>query len=313
LPDLIGREAVRDIKKGDCFFPSDIYGTSATARDFTFTRPFGIPVRYHDFGELCKTSNFDFVEFHLSYQDLDLKIADYVEKNKQMGFAVHCPELFAGDHTLDLCSDDPDYLRRSIDELERTIQVTRDLNSFFPMQNDPVLVVNAGGFTTRRALDVQERKDLYSRLANVLSNVDFDGVNLSIQTMPPFPWHFGGQSFHNLFLDAGEITEFSSATGTSVCLDISHSQLACSHFGWDLTEFCVKVAPWVSHIHLSDAEGVDGEGLQIGDGEIDFTKLAEVFSSSLPGIQFLPEIWQGHKNNGEGFWLALERLEFYKF
>ena len=24
---------------------------------------------------------------------------------------------------------------------------------------------------------------------------------------------------------------------------------------------------------------------------------------------FIPEIWQGHKNNGEGAWLALERLE----
>jgi N-acetylneuraminate synthase len=23
----------------------------------------------------------------------------------------------------------------------------------------------------------------------------------------------------------------------------------------------------------------------------------------------IPEIWQGHKNEGEGFWVALERLE----
>jgi N-acetylneuraminate synthase len=24
---------------------------------------------------------------------------------------------------------------------------------------------------------------------------------------------------------------------------------------------------------------------------------------------FIPEVWQGHKNNGEGFWIALEKLE----
>ena len=28
-----------------------------------------------------------------------------------------------------------------------------------------------------------------------------------------------------------------------------------------------------------------------------------------PKASFIPEIWQGHKNNGEGAWLALERLE----
>ena len=28
-----------------------------------------------------------------------------------------------------------------------------------------------------------------------------------------------------------------------------------------------------------------------------------------PGASFIPEIWQGHKNMGEGFWTALERLE----
>lgn len=26
-------------------------------------------------------------------------------------------------------------------------------------------------------------------------------------------------------------------------------------------------------------------------------------------MSFIPEIWQGHINNGEGFWTALDRLE----
>jgi len=308
LPDLLGKKAKRDMYEGDCFFPSDIDDTSASPRKFSFTRPFGIPVRYHDFESLSEKSNFDFVEFHLSYQDLELKISDFVKKTDEIGFAVHCPELFEGDHILDLCSDDPVYLSKSIAEFERTISVTRKLNSFFPKQNNPVLVLNAGGFTTGHALSVEEREALYTRLKVVLSDINLNGINLAIQTMPPFPWHFGGQSYHNLFMDPDEIVEFSKAMGTSVCLDISHSQLACKQFGWNLHEFCAKTAPWVSHIHLSDSEGVDGEGLQVGDGEIDFTDLASIFSSFLPNIQFLPEIWQGHKNNGEGFWIALDRL-----
>jgi hypothetical protein len=28
-----------------------------------------------------------------------------------------------------------------------------------------------------------------------------------------------------------------------------------------------------------------------------------------PAASFIPEIWQGHKNEGAGFWTALDRLE----
>jgi len=32
-------------------------------------------------------------------------------------------------------------------------------------------------------------------------------------------------------------------------------------------------------------------------------------NETAPNIQFIPEVWQGHKNDGEGFWKALEYLE----
>ena len=63
------------------------------------------------------------------------------------------------------------------------------------------------------------------------------------------------------------------------------------------------------HLHLVDAAGVDGEGLQIGDGEIDFAALAKSLDQLAPKASFIPEIWQGHKNEGEAFWVAMERLE----
>ena len=51
------------------------------------------------------------------------------------------------------------------------------------------------------------------------------------------------------------------------------------------------------------------QGLQIGEGEIDFNKLVCILDDHCPKASFIPEIWQGHKNGGEGFWIALERLE----
>jgi len=38
-------------------------------------------------------------------------------------------------------------------------------------------------------------------------------------------------------------------------------------------------------------------------------KNASILNSGCSKASFIPEIWQGHKNEGEGFWIALERLE----
>ena len=94
-----------------------------------------------------------------------------------------------------------------------------------------------------------------------------------------------------------------------ICLDVSHSMLAANHFGYDFYDYCSALASKCAHLHLGDASGVNGEGLQIGEGEIDFLKLMAIFDEKCPLASFIPEIWQGHKNGGEGFWRALKRLE----
>ena len=39
-----------------------------------------------------------------------------------------------------------------------------------------------------------------------------------------------------------------------------------------------------------DAEGLDGEGVQIGDGEVNFSKLASQLARLAPDAGFIPEI-----------------------
>jgi sugar phosphate isomerase/epimerase len=90
---------------------------------------------------------------------------------------------------------------------------------------------------------------------------------------------------------------------------VSHSQLACNHAGWSMQEFCEKVGPYAAHLHIVDAKGIDGEGLQIGEGTMDFGALASVLDRTCPKASFVPEIWQGHKDGGTGFWFALDKLE----
>ena len=45
-----------------------------------------------------------------------------------------------------------------------------------------------------------------------------------------------------------------------ICHDISHLYMACSNFKWDHKEYAKSIAPDVAHYHIADAIGIDGEG-----------------------------------------------------
>ena len=223
---------------------------------------------------------------------------------------VHSPELFEGDHILDLASEKREYREKSISELNRVCNVTRELNKYFPNTSDPVIVLNAGGFSKNSFIEKNKKGEMYSLVSESLNEIDKSNVKISIQTMPPYPWHFGGQSFHNLFLDPIEIKDFCDGhDDIYVCLDISHTVMACNFYGWNIDDFIKKIGNHVSHIHISDALGVDGEGVAIGKGDVNFPELLKSLDKYTPKISFIPEIWQGHKNEGEGFWEALSFLE----
>jgi N-acetylneuraminate synthase len=309
IDELVGKVAQRDFKAGDFFFETDITPKIAKKNHYVFTRPYGIPARFHDYKALIEGMQIDFIEFHLSYHDLDVKLADHFSRPLDIGFAVHSPELFAGDHILDLATDDATYLAHSLAELKRTVAMADSLRPYFPATQRPALVLNAGGWSTQGFLPVETRAMLYDRVAAALNEIDLSPVQLAIQTMPPFPWHFGGQSYHNLFVDPDEIAAFCERTGHKICLDISHSMMACNYYHWDFSEFLKKVLPHTIHLHVVDAKGVDGEGVQIGQGDVDFAMLRDSMNKYAPGVQFIPEVWQGHKNKGEGFWAGLAFLE----
>lgn len=308
--ELIGRPARRDVRAGDFFYPSDLGEALVQARDYRFRRSWGVPVRYHDVASIRLRTNLDLVEYHLSYKDMEEVVAAHFPQPLPLDYTVHSPEAFAGDHVMDLCAEDPAYRRRSIDELKRVVAVTQALKPHHARAAEKSLIItNVGGFTSDGPLTRDEVQRRYERLAESLAEIDQEGVEIIPQTMPPFPWHFGGQRFHNLFVAPDEIAAFCRATRSRVCLDVSHSKLACTEFKWSFEDFVRTVGPFTAHLHLADAAGVDGEGLQIGEGDIDFATLGRLLDQTAPAASFVPEVWQGHKNDGEGFWIALERLE----
>lgn len=307
--ELIGQRTKRAFNAGDFFFPSDLCVEVVQPRPYSFRRPWGVPVRYHDFKAILEKSNPDFLEFHLSYKDMELDLHQFFDRSYELDLVVHSPDLFPGDHLLNLAAADEDYRKRSVRELQRVIDITRELKPYFKRTTRPLIVASLGGFTKDAPIPVSERTRYYDLIEKSLLELDQEGVELIAQTLPPFPWYFGGQLYLNLFVDPEDTIAFCQRTGLRLCLDISHSKLACNLRKSSFKEFIDRVGPHSAHLHIVDAAGVDSEGLQIGEGDIDWPALAEDLARTAPGAGFIPEIWMGHKNEGEGFWVALERLE----
>jgi sialic acid synthase SpsE/sugar phosphate isomerase/epimerase len=309
MPALIGKRLTRAMAVDDYFFPSDLNEGAAKARRYRFGRPWGVPVRYHDterFLEICQP---DLIEFHLSYNDMERDPAAYLAGTYDLDFVVHAPELFAGSKLMDLATPDESLRRYSLEQTQAVINITRGLKKFFPKTKRPPIVANIGGFTMDEPLPLAQKAERYEIFAASLGELDLDGVELIPQTMAPFPWHFGGQRHQNIFIFPKESAAFCAKHDLRMCVDISHTKLAANHFGFDFAEGLAQLGPHTAHLHFGDAKGLDGEGLQVGEGEIDFDEIGTVLRRHAPEASFIPEIWQGHKNMGEGFWTALERLE----
>ena len=309
MPALIGRKLGRAMAADDYFFPSDLSEGAAKARRYRFDRPWGVPVRYHDAEKFLEVCQPDIIEFHLSYNDMERDPATYLSGTYDLGFVVHAPELFAGSKLMDLATSDEGLRRYSLEQTQAVIDITRGLKRFFPNTKRPPIVANIGGFTMDEPLSSEQKAECYRIFAASLGELDLDGVELIPQTMAPFPWHFGGQRHQNIFIFPEESAAFCATHNLRMCVDISHTKLAANHFGFDFAKGLALLGPHTAHLHFGDARGLDGEGLQVGDGEIDFDEIGAVLRKHAPDASFIPEIWQGHKNMGEGFWTALERLE----
>jgi N-acetylneuraminate synthase len=309
LEQLIGTKLDRDMGAEEFFFKTDLSGGFQQKRNYKFKRPWGIPVRFHDFHSFAQDLNADLYEFHLSYADMDLKLEDFFKEQHAADFVVHAPELFKDSQLMDLATSDEKLRQFSLRETQRVIDITRGLKKYFPKTKKPLIVANVGGFSRDANISEAEKEECYRIFAKSLQELDMEGVELIPQTMAPFPWHFGGQRYQNIFVHADEIVQKCRQLNLRMCLDVSHSFLTANTFHEDFYGFLEKVGPYTAHLHLGDARGVDGEGLQVGEGEIDFPRMGKILNQTCPQASFIPEIWQGHKNRGEGFWVALERLE----
>jgi sugar phosphate isomerase/epimerase len=194
--------------------------------------------------------------------------------------------------------------RASVDFLE-----TRDLAPLFTWNDTlfpsgPKIVMHVGGMAPKSGgYDLEAATD---RLLGALRQLETTGVDLLLENLPPYPWYFGGRWFGHAICDPENTVLLCKESGLGLCFDTSHAALECARSGASLIDFARVVSPYVRHLHVSDGAGTSGEGLQIGDGTVNFVALLPVLLERQPTL--IPEIWMGHHENGLAFRTALERL-----
>jgi len=307
--DFIGKKLIkRDLKKDDYLLESDIdagqlYQHSQRYSTEGVKRTWGVVARMVDIEEMLRLKP-DFIEIHLT--DSDINSSKVYTKSYDVDLVVHGPE-YNGDLLLDLSSLNKKTRLQSISYFNKALAHARQLKSLFKNKNHPVkFIVHPGGMHMEKPLN-DRKKELYVNLLDSLKKLKADGFELLLENMPGCPWYFGGQWFHASFMDADEIVKFSKKTGYGITFDTSHAALYCNYYGKDLTTYTRTIMPVTKYLHVSDAAKFNGEGLQIGDGSIDFKKIMPYLIAK--DIWLLPEIWQGHKFGGEGFVKAISELK----
>lgn len=299
MDEVVGLTLRRDIPAGEMLTQDDLTADLIleTFKGNDIPWRWGPVVRLReDFERYHKYSPGVF-EFHLSDKDLD----EAVPKGSfTQEVVVHAPEYMKRLY-LNPAAEDHDEREVAVKTLQRSADVAKRLGESFA--GTPKLVIHPGGITLQPSDDPSKLLDLF---ADTLGKIKADGVELLPENLPPRPWVFGGEWVGNIFLLGEDIKEFLDATGYKLCFDTSHAALACNAKNSDLVSMVELLAPYIRHLHVADGAGIGDEGLQIGEGAVDFDQVLKPLS----GYKYtmVPEIWQGHLHGGKGFLQAMEHL-----
>ena len=299
---FLNKKITKDVKKNLYLNPQDFQ--KKIKNSYKINRRWGLVGRLGDF-EQYMHDKADLIEIHLTWRELiNPKIPKNIY-NKEL--IIHAPEYF-NDKLIDFSSNNKDVLNNSFEMIENITKLIDNLKNhfYFDKRKGPKLVLHPGGHS-ENFQDILSKNERYKNLAKNISKIKSNKYNLLLENMPPYPWYYGGRYYQHIFTNTEDIYKFAKELDINICYDTSHAKLASNSQNKNFIAFSKKILKITEHLHISDAKGTDGEGLQIGDGEINFKEFFKIAINN--GASFIPEIWNGHLNNGNGFNIALNNLE----
>ncbi len=271
----------------------------------------GLKVRWTDIGDVSDL-NVPVYEIFLTDGDLSRNYQVMVDIFTQSRFreaelVVHAPHGFDPQNEssfIQLCSPDQETRERSIQTIQDSLDFTREIFANY-------LVVHPGGMR-KRPCPKEEREELRANLRDSLQALNSQKI-----LMENMPWMYlvkeGPPLVSNILKSAEEFDSIVPLCG-GICLDFSHAYLSSPQGSAEtIIDFFLRHPKAVSHCHISDSKPPVGEGLQFGDGGVDFvdifTKIKELPESNRIHSTMIPEIKSGHLEQSAGSKLGYCKLE----
>lgn len=253
-----------------------------------------LPVRVSDYEYISHQIPLGCFEFHLSYQEVEAGLT--LEVNHKHRFSVHLPDYVSSNELIDPFSSDDAIRRKSLLCIQRTFDFAERLG------RETGHIVPVVASLSSRTLG---RSKFYLEIQKLFNGFKGSWSFLTLQWLPPTAWYFGGSvqlEQVNREIDIYEILE----KNIYLTMDTSHLILGRNAFGFDAPNLIRKLSSQIKHVHISDASGIDGEGLQfdlLGNQNSEIFRLV----SRLGTLQVI-EVWQGHLNDNFGFKHSVQLL-----
>lgn len=298
INDFLGKKLLRDGFVGQPLSES-LFSIApelaAEQIDFLNVNKVSLPARFHDLTRLREAFPIQNFEMHLSYTELSSQIDESLFRVNER-YSIHLPDYISSTELINPFSKNQSIRERSIKIFENTLALATHLFELTGVRIPLVssLSVVDGG--------IENFYEDCSALSKQYSNV---GVELTFQTLPPFAWYFGGSVPLNAYC-APVDWAYIAKMAIPITLDLSHLIMGCNYYHADLSSAIDQLLPTTKHIHLSLADGVDGEGVGFSELSSHNQELIQQILS-LPQVKVI-EVWQGHLNEFSGFRDSITQL-----
>ncbi len=293
---------IKDAKINEALQRSHFMKLKSISKDlkkFREEKRISLPVRLHDFESIRERFGGTCYELHLSYSEVKNLFSrpnlalDHIKEGDEI--SIHLPDYISQDYLIDPFSDN----KKIKLESNRLIDICVGLSKKISNISGKECIV-LGSFSKRN----KSKEEFFKELSNYF--LDFkkkENVSVLAQWLPKKAWYFGGSEILDTLCGPDDIG-FVKKYDLPLCLDISHLILSANYFNQNWYDWFLELSPYCKHMHISDGEGIDGEGVDFGKGDISHYEELLNFE----GLKVL-EVWEGHHDVGEKFRKGLSFLK----
>ena len=264
--------------------------------DWATKNHISLPIRPQDWRDVMAEIPLRNYEFHLSFSD----VAGLVEfpfdalfdaSSAKAEFSVHAPDYLDAYRLLNPFSEDRETRQKSQGLLQSVGDFALELAH---RQGSEVTIVSS------LSQFLGSRDDFFVRVGELFGDIHKPGVRFSLQWLPPYAWYFGGSFPLHLVNSRADLEPIRQAE-IPITLDTSHLLMGANAGTYQVEEVLEALGANIAHIHVSGADGVDGEGSTFPTSALEFDVLNWILERRFRETPKVLEAWQGHLNGFAGF------------